>query len=292
MPYLIVKGTYHIVGKQPDGDTVGFRPADQEVWLKLTSMRVPRMNRSGDVSIRFEAIDALETHYRGQSWLPEYSQPLELANAARDHMLAGIGIDPQLVEWGNKEVKSAPDGVPGYIATNGIDPYGRVIAFVFAGESPTFDGDDNFFLSENLVEQSVNHSLARKGLVYPTFYSALYPTLRNVIAAACVQARQDELGIWPLDVSRRGISIPSREDLTPLTEHHCVFPKLFRRLITHLSQNGEVRNFKGFLYTQPDATIRIDNCEMATFSRYVKVTKNQAKVSLTTQAENLLFAPQ
>lgn len=291
MPYLILKGTFHIVGKKPDGDTISFRASNLENWLKLAGKRVPRISGAGDVNIRFEAIDALETHYRGKSWLPEYRQPDTFANKARDTMLSEVGIDPEQVIWSGDKVGSAPDGTPGYIATNGIDPFNRVIAFVFAGEPPTQDGDDEFILMSKHVEKSVNFALAQKGLVYPTFYAALYPSLRDTVAQACIQARNEGHGLWPHDVGISGVTIPSNEDLRPITHEHCIMPKLFRRLITHLSQNGQVRNFKGFLYEQEDVTIHIPKCEMATFGRFVNVDKNASRVRLNVLPEQLLFAP-
>ena len=76
MPYMILKGTFHIVGKRPDGDTIAFRPSNPDHWLKpkwlrRTRNRVPGTNADNDVNIRLEAVDALETHYRGKTWLPE-----------------------------------------------------------------------------------------------------------------------------------------------------------------------------------------------------------------------------
>lgn len=291
MPYLIVKGTFHIVGKSPDGDTVSFRPLNQEHWLKLTGERVPRMNRHGDVAIRFEAIDALETHYRGKMWLPEFHQPTKFAVQARDLMLHSIGIAPDQVVWSGNRVTSAPDGTEGYIATNGVDPFNRVIAFVFAGAPPTKDGDAEFRLFSEHIRASVNLKLAKEGLVYPAFYSALYPSLRQTIADTCVDARTQGKGLWPHDVSTTGVRIPDPSDLGPITEEHCIFPKLFRRLVTHLSQNGKVRNFKGFLYDQADLSVRIDKCEMARFARFVRVEKEEARVCLKIPPEQLLFVP-
>ena len=135
MPYLIVRGTYHIVEKRPDGDTISFRPFHQEHWLRIPQNRVPKINSKGDVSLRLEGIDALETHYRGESWLPEYHQPLEYANKALNRMLDAVGIPHDQVVWKKGEVDTAPDGAEGYIATNGVDPYHRVIAFAFTGGS-------------------------------------------------------------------------------------------------------------------------------------------------------------
>jgi hypothetical protein len=291
MPYLIIKGTFHIVDKSPDGDTVSFRPLNQEQWLKLTGVRVPRINRNGDVSIRFEAIDALETHYRGKPWLPKYHQPLNFANQARDLMLQSIGIDPAAVVWKGDRVVSAPDGTPGYIATNGVDPFNRVIAFVFAGEPPTEDGDADFFLEAEHLRKSVNYTLAEAGVVYPTFYAALYPSLRWVISNACVEARLIGRGLWSNDASTSGVTIPNPDDLNIITDELCIYPKLFRRLITHLNQNGQVKNFNGFLYENTDLSVRIDNCEMANFSRFVQVKKDEAKIYLKVQPEQLLFVP-
>jgi hypothetical protein len=291
MPYLIVKGTFHIVGKSPDGDTVSFRPLNQGHWLKLTGQRVPRMNKHGDVSLRFEAIDALETHYQGKMWLPELHQPPTFAAQARDLMLSSIGIPPDQVVWSGNKVKSAPDGTEGYIATNGVDPFNRVIALVFSGAPPTEDGDAEFRLFSDHLRESVNFKLAQAGLVYSTFYAALYPSLRQTIAEACVEARTQGRGLWSSDASTTGVRIPDPDDLSPITEEHCLFPKLFRRLATHLSQNGAVRNFKGFLYDQVDLSVRIDNCEMAGFARFVGVEKDEAKVYLRIPPEQLLFVP-
>jgi hypothetical protein len=193
--------------------------------------------------------------------------------------------------WGESEVTDAPDGTEGYIATNGVDPFNRVIAFVFSGAPPTQDGDDEFFLQPNHVKQSVNFALAKEGLAYPTFYSALYPSLRDVISKACADARTQGKGLWPHDVSKSGVKIPDPNDLSPITDDHCIFPKLFRRLVTHLSQNGRVKNFRGFLYNQPDPTVRIDNCEVADFRRFVVVNKSQSKVRLKVPPEQLLFIP-
>ena len=293
MPYLIVKGTFHIIGKQPDGDTIAFRPENPEKWLKKAGMRIPDINKAGDVSLRFEAIDAPETHYKVPSWLPETSQPAIWANESRDRMLSLVGIPPEEVVWKGDEVKEAPDGTPGHIATNGVDPFGRVIAFIYAGDPPEKwqTKKDEFYLNSDDVLRSINYKLIEKGLVYPTFYSGLYPTLRNVIAKAVKEARKKDLGLWSHDVSSKGVAIPNPDDLSPITQDHVIFPKLFRRLSTHFLQNGAVRNFKGFLYSNPDAVIKISNCEMATLGRFISVDKKQAIVKLRTTPENLMFVP-
>src|SRR5687768_14135031 len=63
MPFTLIKGTFHVVGRSPDGDSVGFRAADPAHWALLDGPP-PRLNSLGITQLRFEAIDALETHFR------------------------------------------------------------------------------------------------------------------------------------------------------------------------------------------------------------------------------------
>lgn len=294
MPYMILSGSFHIVGKRPDGDTIAFLPTNgdhwlNEDWLARTRNRVPSSNGKGEVNLRLEAIDALETHYRGQAWLPEYRQPTDYAFKARNALLAGLGIDPAQVQWSGDEAINAPDGTPGFIATNGIDPYGRVIAFVYAGDAPTADGDTKFILEPEHLPASMNYKLASAGLVYPTFYTGLYPNLRNEIAQVCVKARQNNEGLWPHDRSVAGVELPGGKDLTPITQEGLIMPKLFRRLVTHLSQNGAVRNFQAFLMQNQDDAIHIPRAEMANFRRFVAV--DNTSVLLRFPPEDLVFVP-
>jgi hypothetical protein len=40
MPFLVIKGTFHIVGYSPDGDSVRFRADNKEHWAKLSGPSV------------------------------------------------------------------------------------------------------------------------------------------------------------------------------------------------------------------------------------------------------------
>ena len=62
MPFLVIKGTFHIVGYSPDGDSVRFRADNKEHWAKLSG-RPAELNAKDHAQLRFEAIDTLETHY-------------------------------------------------------------------------------------------------------------------------------------------------------------------------------------------------------------------------------------
>ena len=62
MPFTLIKGTFHAKGYQPDGDSLRFKAASAANWAKLGGPKV-RRNAKGHAQLRFEAVDALETHY-------------------------------------------------------------------------------------------------------------------------------------------------------------------------------------------------------------------------------------
>ena len=74
-------------GPEPDGDTVKFLPDIPALvdTLPRRSGRPADINARG-ISVRLEAIDALETHFQ------ETHQELAGANAARDELLAELGF--------------------------------------------------------------------------------------------------------------------------------------------------------------------------------------------------------
>lgn len=87
MPFLVVTGTFHLVGRtpsgnpsgfEPDGDSVQFRPTDQSLLDRVTRVGSPyRPTSIGSTQLRFEGIDALELHFDGSH------QPRPLADRAR-----------------------------------------------------------------------------------------------------------------------------------------------------------------------------------------------------------------
>jgi hypothetical protein len=94
MPYTLLRGNFVIrypdlprQGPEPDGDTVKFLP-DTPALVEALPRRSgipPDINARG-ISVRLEAIDALETHFG------ETHQELVGANAARDELLRLLGF--------------------------------------------------------------------------------------------------------------------------------------------------------------------------------------------------------
>jgi len=234
-------------GPEPDGDTVKFAPDTPGLveTLPRRSGRAPDITARG-ISVRMEAIDALETHFG------ETHQELAGANRARGELLRQLGFTgvtffPDLP---NKVQSADRDRVRGHVLSNGIDANGRMIGFVYPGASPDPDGAD-VFLDQDRLDRSINASLLRAGEVYPAFYATLPASLRTHLAEQSRAAReaQPPNGLWARSVGDPNgpAAIPGLDELEQLA----LWPKLFRRIVPYLAA-GQV-GFDGF-----DAWLRAD----------------------------------
>src|SRR5262245_52294833 len=128
--YTLIKGSFPIVGTEPDGDTIRFRPDTPAFVDKLgPAGQRPGWTQGGtQLSVRFEAIDALETHFQGAR------QQVQLGDLATRQMLSAAGFS-SVQTSGTKVTSAVPPAVRGYVAANSLDSYGRMIAFVFASSA-------------------------------------------------------------------------------------------------------------------------------------------------------------
>ncbi len=236
MKYTVLLGEFVIrypdlphQGPEPDGDTVKFMPATPALVQALDrpSGGAPGLNSRG-ISVRLEAIDALETHFQGTH------QDLPAANAAREELLRSLGFsNVRFFPDRPNQVESADsDRMPGWVLSNGIDANGRMIGFVFAGTAPYPDGSQ-VTLADAEADRSANLVLLSGGLVYPAFYSTMPDDLREHIGAVA-QAAQAAAG--PLSLWGRTTAMP--DALAPVTgradlETLLIWPKLFRRLVSY-----------------------------------------------------------
>ncbi|MEV1174502.1 lamin tail domain-containing protein [Nonomuraea sp. NPDC049784] len=252
MSYTLLRGNFVIryadlprQGPEPDGDTVKFLPDSPALVeaLPRPSGRPPKINARG-VSVRLEAIDALETHFE------ETHQELAGANAARDELLRLLGFT-NVRYWEdlpNKVQSADQDSIRGHVLTNGVDANGRLIGFVYAGDHPGADGS-SVFLDPALVDASMNGTLLAAGLVYPAFYATLPAELRTHLAEVSQAARRKAIGIWPRSAAdpNGAATISGLAD----AERLVMWPKLFRRIVPYLAAG--FTDFDGF-----DAWLRAD----------------------------------
>lgn len=242
MPYSLIKGTFHIYypenpksGPEPDGDTIKFKPANRMLVEKLPRQNAPaKYNNAGITTIRLEGVDALETHFSIEG--DEFRQRIDLALAARDFLLSEMGfgqiqyfIDP---EFKVEQVENHP--VNGYILSNGLDTYGRVIAFIYTGTNPAADGS-TIYLTPQMLDDSLNARLLSSGNAYASFYLTLPAELRERLKQLTLDARDKSTGLWQnatVTTSKRAV-IQNLDQLQQLV----IWPKLFRRLAAYF-QSG------------------------------------------------------
>lgn len=276
MSFTLIKGTFHVAGYSPDGDSVRFKALDSSLWKKLSGPAV-QANARGHAQLRIEAVDALETHYLG------FSQPLGAARTAGDFLLSFLGIDD--VEWDENErtVVEAQDGTEGYILARSTESNRRPVAFVFAGESDEKDGAE-INLDRSILKNSLNYRLLARGLAYPMYYNGLFSDLRSPLSRAVANARSGGLGLWPLDKTNKGFSVSS---LKAITEEVAVLPKLFRRIISYMGEGGKIDGFKEQLQKGCEPLVRISEVHFTRLDAIVEMKGE--KVRLSELPENLIF---
>jgi hypothetical protein len=291
MPFIVISGTFHLVGRtragnpsgfEPDGDSIQFKPADPTLLDRLTKVGRPyRLTSIGSTQLRFEGIDALELHFDATH------QPRPLADHGRDFLTGELEMNPVPYRPpGNTQVQPPvpKDATPGYILARSLEVNGRPVAFAFEGEPPSPDGSE-IFLRAPLLEQSLNfHSLAN-GHAYPLFYDTLFSDLRSALAQTSSSAREAELGLWETDRSDSGLAVTSQADLE---QNGVIFPKLFRRLSDYLDRRpGGLAGFLEWLAETQEQVLDLTTNNFTHFDDVLEVQGNE--VSLTLRPEDMVF---
>lgn len=275
--FYVIKGTFHVLGYSPDGDSIRFRANDESNWSKLAGPAV-NLNARRHAQLRLEGIDTLETHFRNN-----LHQPLGLALKAMDFLLRGLNITE--VEWDvlRTRVVSANDGTEGFILSRQVEPNRRPVAFIFEGNADVEDGRE-IFLDRDLLRRSLNYQQLEAGLAYATFYQGLFPDLRETMSAAVNSARQAGNEVWAEDKTNAGFDVTN---LTSITDEHVILPKLFRRLAEYLEAGGDVGGFKNFLANKQERITIVPTAHFTHFDTVVEVEGNTVK--MTELPENLIF---
>ena len=267
MGFILIKGTFHVKGYSPDGDSIKFKAKNSRNWLKIGG-RV-KLNRKSHAQLRFEAIDTLETHYNRRH------QPNHYAHGAMNSLLTMLNITN--VQWNNAatRITSAEDGTDGYILTREAERYGRPVAFVFAGSTQLKDGSD-VFLTPQMMRDSSNYQLIDTGMAYPTYYAGLFHDLREEMSKAAVSARNNGVGLHSVDKTFSGFEVTG---VNALQNQHVILPKLFRRLIAHLDDGNTIRTFKSDLEDNPEKVLIVSRGHFTHFDNLIDVTGKTVKMN-------------
>jgi endonuclease YncB( thermonuclease family) len=297
MPYKLIKGEFHIFypdrprqGPEPDGDTLKFLPANPQLVEQLhrenPGTASPDFNDRGMINLRFEGIDALETHFKGAH------QDLTWAIAARDAVLQKSGFE-NVQFWDdlpNKVKAVQPHPLPGYILANTLDSHGRIIAFVYSGTSSLMDGSE-VWLDVPTLEASMNAQLLAEGLVYPAFYTTLPIELKDKLAALTVQAREKGLGLWQSATAT--LESPATIAELATLKTLVIWPKLFRRLVSYFAGGySNLSQFVTWLRADPrdrDDRVLLPNRELGNMHDLIRIEGD--RLSMLYSPEDVIILP-
>ena len=291
MPFIVIEGTYHLVGRtnagnpsgfEPDGDSMQFRPSNPALLDELARTGVPaRLTSIGSTQLRFEGIDALELHFGGSH------QPRPLADDARDFLTGKLHMNPVLYNGAGLTKVQPPvvhDATAGFILSRALEQHGRPVSFVFVGSPPAPDGS-RLELDVALLRKSLNYASLLAGDAYPLFYDTLFGDLRSALTKAARTARARRRGVWAADRSELGLTV---SDQAALERDAVVFPKLFRRLTEFLRQQvGPVEQFLPWLAAKREQVLVLPTGNFTHFDNVLAV--DHGAVRLVRRPEQLVF---
>jgi hypothetical protein len=275
MVYKIIRGTFHITGYSLGGDSLRFRAADDGNW-DFFDWR--KGNTSKRKQLRLEAIDTLETHYRG------WYQPRSTGIAALEAIFEQIGIRDVVPSLSLAKVNSAKDGVEGFIACPALDMYDRPVSLVFANDVRLNDGDEAT-LADLPLDQCVNVKSTKMGLAYPTFYTTMEGDLLDFFAEIASASRKDRVGIWDLDQTN-DFTLTST---STVTDDIIILPKLFRRLVAFFHARSNFAHLASYLANEEDRVLIRSTGQEAYFADLLVVEDRNVRLSY--ELEDLVFEP-
>jgi endonuclease YncB( thermonuclease family) len=292
MPFIVIQGTFHLVGRtqagnasgfEPDGDSIQFKPTNPQLLDRLDQPGRPyRLTLIDSTQLRLEGIDALELHFDSTH------QPRPLADEARDFLTGKLGLNP-VPYRPPRNIRVQPpvlkDATAGFILSRALEINGRPIAFAFTSTPPAADGAE-VFLRATLLRRSLNYRSLAGGQAYPLFYDTLFADLRAVLTEAAATARQAGLGLWPQDRSQTGLAVTNQ---VALEQQGVLFPKLFRRLSEFLTQPqaGGLGGFLPWLAVSEEQVLDLPAGNFTHFDNVVAVEGDQ--VRLLRRPEELVF---
>jgi hypothetical protein len=279
MKYRVIKGKFHVKGFSPDGDSIRFEATNDANWAPFQWSQASN-RKSAKKQLRFEAIDALETHYE------ESHQPRSFGFGALEVLLGLLGIGGVRYNLSLTKITAADDGTEGFIVTQGLDMYDRPISLVFSGTTTLKDGAQAS-LKQLPMDRCANLRMAQMGLAYPTFYSSMGPDLLKLFTDVTTACRKGLIGLWALDKTG-GFTL---RNTSTLTDDVVILPKLFRRLTTFFLECSTFEELSGYLRKTKDRVLVRNPGVKATLDQLLTVSPDGRNIALTQPPENLIFDP-
>lgn len=256
--FLTVHGKLTIVGREPDGDSIRFVPNDLRTLLHVPNASRLKPASDGSLQLRIDGIDAPETHFLGQA------QPQGVS--ARTTFLSDVGFRNVVFSTTGSVTASTPSQIPATIFVSLLDPYGRPVSYLIAGEEISQPEGTMGMLDDHTLDRTINTKMLTSGAAYVTVYSSTPPTQRAYLFAKAKLAKEKRLGVWGADKTNQ-FELVSHDSIGPDSQN-LILPKLFRRATSYLdaSVGGTVADFPTWLkstitdkyHSQDDYVIRVD----------------------------------
>lgn len=233
--FLLIRGAFVIIGKQPDGDSVRFIPDQPALLKKLKRSSRIRISSDGSIQLRFEGIDAPELHYEN------LEQPY--SREPRDVLLARMGFSSiEFTPKGLQVRSSLPTQIRGAILSEAAEGNGRPISYVFLEPDAPKAADGSRLDPDPItLKRSLNTWLLETGNAYLTVYSSQPESHRMIFRNLVLRARTLKLGVWARDATNDF----DLSTLESVTEQQLILPKLFRRAVVYFQARAQ--GFKGSL---------------------------------------------
>jgi endonuclease YncB( thermonuclease family) len=274
--FLLIRGSFVIVGKQPDGDSVRFIADDTNLFSQLKNNSRIRLSKDNSVQLRFEAIDAPELHYLGAA------QPM--GSESRDALLKLMGFkDPQFRNDGATVTSAGVQTVRGAILSNAAEVNGRPISYVLLEKDARGLTDGTRVgVSDAILQKTLNAKQLTNGMAYLTVYSSTPKTHQSFLRALTLQARASRLGVWARDASAN-FKLVNKDSVGE--RGALILPKLFRRAISYLNaraKNPNLRSIKDWMISTQNTGISEDdlvriNLQTVRLSSLLNIVGNQVK---------------
>ncbi len=279
--FLLIHGSFVIVGKQPDGDSVRFIADDTSLLDKLENHYRIRLSKDNSVQLRFEAIDAPELHYLGAA------QPL--GSESRDVLLKLMGFkDPQFRNDGATVISASVQTVHGAILSNAAEVNGRPISYVLLEkEAAGLSDGTRIKVTEAILQKTLNAKQLLNGMAYLTVYSSTPESHRSFLRGLSLQARASKLGVWARDASAN-FKLITKDSVTE--RGALILPKLFRRCISYLNakaKNPSLGSIKDWMISTQNMGVPEDDLVMTKgqtvrLSSLLNIAGNQVKFAVDT----------
>lgn len=236
--YRVIAGELVVVGKEPDGDSVRFRPDRRELFAQLEHGERVRLSGGGTVQLRFDGVDAPELHYQGRA------QPL--GDTSRGALLAHLGFR-ELAYAGTTVTDARPLTLPAVVLSRLVEVNGRPVALVPAGEPA---GRRACVWSWHRTCWRPHRTCGCSAAGRPTRWHTprRRPPKTVQLRNAAEQARTAGLGVWAVDATAR-FPVTDQAALGP--SGTLVLPKLFRRATDYLRAPGGL-TLPQWLAARPD----------------------------------------